>query len=123
MSNIFSKKFEELLSDSPTIKSLKDKLPQEGLSESEQIAALQARITSLENNVLTVINTCRSIMETCSQLNKVYMIHRKSIEEIYDFLSNPDNFSGVPHEEDKDSIPEEKQISAEQVEDYKKTLN
>lgn len=123
MSNIFSKKFEELLSESPTIKSLKDKLPQGELSESDQIAALQARIASLENNVLTVINTCRSIMETCSQLNKVYMIHRKSIEEIYDFLSNPDNFSGVPHEEDKDSMSEEKQISAEQIEDYKKTLN
>lgn len=120
MSSIFSKKFEELLSDSSLIKSIQKKLPEDGSSENEQVAALQARITSLENNVLILLNTCKSIMETCTQLNKVCMIHRKSIEEIYDFLSNPDNFPGSLSEDEQQ---EEKSLTPEIIAQQKKILN
>lgn len=107
--SVFSKKFEALLAESPMFRAM-----------NERSQALEARVATLEGQVNVLASTTRSLMETVTQLVRGHMTNRKAIEELYNFVTNPE-----PNELEAESTidPDEPQVSQEEIEAYKKTLN
>jgi uncharacterized coiled-coil protein SlyX len=106
--SVFSKKFEALLAESPMFKAMV-----------ERSQSLEARVTVLEGQVNVLASTTRSLMETVTQLVRGHTTNRKAIEELYNFVTNPD-------QQEDDDVPvesDESQASQEEIDAYKKTLN
>lgn len=107
--SVFSKKFEALLAESLMFKAMV-----------ERSQALEARVTVLEGQVNVLASTTRSLMETVTQLVRGHTTNRKAIEELYNFVTNPDQ------QQEDDDMPvesDESQASQEEIDAYKKTLN
>lgn len=105
--SVFSKKFEALLMESPQFKAMQ-----------ERSQALEARVTTLESQVNMLASTTRSLMETVTQLVRSHMTNRQAIEELYNFVTNPE-----PTDEDVPIDSDEPQVSQDEITAYKKTLN
>ena len=105
--SVFSKKFEALLAESPLFKAMH-----------EHSQSLEARVATLEGQVKVLASTTRSLMETVTQLVRGHTTNRKAIEELYNFVTNPD-----PLDEDSPLDSDESQASQDEIAAYKKTLN
>lgn len=84
----------------------------------EHSQALEARVATLEGQVNVLASTTRSLMETVTQLVRGHTTNRKAIEELYNFVTNPD-----PLDEDSPLDSDESQASQDEIAAYKKTLN
>ncbi len=103
--SIFSKKFDELLLESSEIEKL-----------NSNITKLEQRIIDLEATNASLKNLSVSLMSTIKELTKGYINNRTAIEELYNYLTNPE------HPEDSTSETEEAQI-LDDLNNYKKMLN
>lgn len=84
----------------------------------EHSQALEARVATLEGQVNVLASTTRSLMETVTQLVRGHTTNKKAIEELYNFVTNPD-----PLDEDSPLDSDESQASQDEIAAYKKTLN
>lgn len=128
--SVFSKKFEALLVASPMFKAMAahakattehaNAMAEYVTKMNERAAALEARVVTLEGQVNVLASTTRSLMETVTQLVRGHMTNRKAIEELYNFVTGPE-----PGDEDLPVSAEndEPQVTSEEIEAYKKTLN
>ncbi len=105
--SVFSKKFEVLLAESPLFKAMH-----------ERSQALEARVATLEGQVNVLASTTCSLMETVTQLVRGHTTNRKAIEELYNFVTNPEQA-----DEESPIDSDEPQASQDEIAAYKKTLN
>jgi hypothetical protein len=126
--SVFSKKFEALLVASPMFKAMaahaksvtehSNAMTEYVTKTSERVAALEARIVTLEGQMNVLASTTRSLMETVTQLVRGHTTNRKAIEELYNFVTEPDQ-DDLPVSVD-DAEPK---VTNEEIEAYKKSLN
>jgi hypothetical protein len=129
--SVFSKKFEALLVASPMFNAMAKHAKAatdhaNAMSEyvtkvNEHTASLEARVVTLEGQVNVLASTTRSLMETITQLVRGHTTNRNAIEELYNFVTDP-----APVEDDDlhaSAEQDEPQVTAEEIEAYKKTLN
>ena len=119
--SVFSKKFERLLQESLTFCALvkhSNEMAEYVSTLNARVTSLESRVTTLEGQVNVLASTTRSLMETVTQLVRGHMTNRKAIEELYNFVANP--------EQTDDEVPidsDESQASQDEIAAYKKTLN
>lgn len=129
--SVFSKKFEALLVASPLFRAMAahakattdhaNAMAEYVSKTNERVAELEAKVTVLEGQVNVIASTTRSLMETITQLVRGHMTNRKAIEELYNFVTGPGD---EPMSDDMVPVEtDEPQVSSEEIEAYKKTLN
>lgn len=104
--SVFSKLFDDLLRKSSNMQDIE-----------KRSQKLEERIATLEKQINILANTTRTLAETVTQLVQSNATNRQAIEEVYNFVTNPEpDFSD--HEDQEDSM-----LSEESIEKYKKLLN
>lgn len=97
--SIFDKKFRALLAGAP------------------EHQKLQAEVVELKQQVAALGSALSTVMKAYSDMAKVVVDHRKSLEEIYSYLTDPLEYEPVNQE---GVAPE---MTPEQLAKYKRSLN
>jgi hypothetical protein len=118
--SLFLKKFEALLEESDKFKKLSDQVSEiksnVPSNSNPDTKVLQEKIEAVEKQISIIVDTTRTLMLTITELVRGHTTNRKAIEELYNFVTDPN------HENDTDGEHTES-VSNEEVEAYKKTLN
>lgn len=131
--SVFSKKFEALLVASPVFKAMANHakattehanaMAEYATKLNERVAMLEAKVTVLEGQVNVIASTTRSLMETITQLVRGHTTNRKAIEELYNYVTSGPDEEPTSDEMVPVDAEDQPQVSSEEIEAYKKTLN
>lgn len=102
--SIFEKKFQELLQDSEEHKQLK-----------QRVASLETQVASLQKSLLEALQAYNNVA-------RMTIEHRKSLEEIFAFLTDPLH-SEATEEHDEEHSEQNPEMTPEELEAYKRNLN
>lgn len=101
--SIFDKKFRDLLDHAP------------------EHVALKERVTTLEAQVAALGNALTTVMKAYSDMARVTVDHRKSLEEIYSFLTDPLEYETSVASEGETAAKSD--MTPEELAAYKRNLN
>lgn len=100
--------------------SLFDKKFQELLEKSPEHVALKQRVDALETQVAHMSKALGQVMKAYSDLAKITIDNRKSLEEVLAYLTDPLETSTGDDDVDDESKPS---MSPEELAAYKRSLN
>lgn len=119
--SMFLKKFESLLEESDKFKKLSDDVKEiksktsSNVKSDTDVKVLTDKIDAVEKQISLIVDTTRTLMATITELVRGHTTNRKAIEELYNFVTDPNHES----HENEPSEP----LSNEELDAYKKTLN
>lgn len=100
--------------------SIFDKKIQEMLERSPEHVALKSRVTTLEAQVVSLSKALSDAMRAYTDLARITIDNRKSLEEVYAYLTDPLG-EGVEQSDATSEMTSE--MTPEELAEYKRNLN
>lgn len=101
--------------------SLFDKKFKQYLERSPEYKALKVKTEALEAQVATMSKAMSDIMRAYSDLARITIDNRKSLEEVFAFLTEP--YGELPEATDVSATDPTSDMSDEELAEYKRNLN